>query len=67
MKMNGYRKLTDADLRKNLDELAAENMKLRFQKASMQLANPARVKQIRQDIARIQTILGERIRQEVGA
>ncbi|MFQ5355309.1 MAG: 50S ribosomal protein L29 [Mariprofundaceae bacterium] len=67
MKMKGYRKLTDAELSKNLDELAAESMKLRFQKASMQLASPARVKQIRRDIARIRTILGERIRQEVGA
>jgi large subunit ribosomal protein L29 len=65
MKADTLRKLSDADLRKRLDELAEEGMKLRFQNASMQLANPARIRQIRRDVARIKTILTERTRQEV--
>jgi large subunit ribosomal protein L29 len=35
---------------------------LRFQRASGQLENTARVRQVRRDIARIKTILGERAR-----
>ncbi len=35
---------------------------LRFQKASGQLENTARVRQVRRDIARIKTVLGERTR-----
>jgi len=65
MKPNELKKLSDAELAKRLDELAAEGMKLRFQKASMQLANPARIRQVRRDIARVQTVLSERIRKEV--
>jgi len=65
MKLNELKKLSDAELVERLDELAAEGMKLRFQKASMQLANPARIRQVRRDIARIQTMQSERIRKEV--
>lgn len=56
------RALSQEELRQRLDELAAEGMKLRFQQASMQLANPARVKQVRREIARIKTILAEKSR-----
>ena len=55
-----------ADLRtKSVDELKTELMalkkealNLRFQKASGQLENTARVRQVRRDIARILTVLG---------
>ncbi|MDQ6993215.1 MAG: 50S ribosomal protein L29 [Mariprofundus sp.] len=47
-------------LTERMDELAAENMKLRFQKATMQLNNTARVGQVRREIARIKTILAQR-------
>jgi len=59
-KAKELRDLTDADLKVRMDELAAENMKLRFQKATMQLNNTARVGQVRREIARIQTILASR-------
>ena len=49
-----------ADLSERMDELAAEHMKLRFQRATMQLSNTARVGQVRREIARIKTILAER-------
>ena len=46
-----------------LDTLGKEIFNLRFQRASGQLENTARVRQVRRDIARIKTILGERQRQ----
>jgi len=65
MKPEELRKLSESELMKKLDDLASEGMKLRFQKASMQLANPARIGHIRRDIARVQTVLSERVRNEV--
>jgi large subunit ribosomal protein L29 len=60
MKANEIRKLADAELKEKLDELAAEGMKLRFQKSTMQLTNTARIGQVRGEIAQIKTILAER-------
>ncbi len=59
-KAKELRELSDADLKERVNELAAEGMKLRFQKATMQLTNTARVGQVRREIARIKTILAER-------
>ena len=60
MKTKEIRSLSDSELNEKLDELAAEGMKLRFQKSTMQLTNTARIGQVRGDIARIKTILAER-------
>ncbi|MDQ6961143.1 MAG: 50S ribosomal protein L29 [Mariprofundaceae bacterium] len=60
MSATELRKLSDVDLNKQLDVLAEEGMKLRFQKATMQLSNSARIKKVRGEIARIKTILTER-------
>jgi len=54
---------TDDELTEQLDTLGKEAFNLRFQRANGQLENTARVKQVRRDIARIKTILGERHRQ----
>ncbi len=59
-KAKDLREMKDVELNARMDELAAENMKLRFQKATMQLNNTARVGQVRHEIARIKTILAER-------
>jgi len=59
-KAKELRAMSDAELQARMDELASEAMKLRFQKATMQLSNPARIAQVRREIARIKTILGER-------
>ena len=53
---------TDDELTEQLDTLGREAFNLRFQRANGQLENTARVKQVRRDIARINTILGERHR-----
>jgi len=50
------------ELRQSLADLGKERFNLRFQVASGQLENTARVRQVRRDIARINTILSERTR-----
>ena len=62
MKASDVRAKTDDELKSELDQLRKERFNLRFQKASGQLENTARVRQVRRDIARITTILGERAR-----
>ena len=48
------------ELSGQLVELKKEQFNLRFQRATGQLENTARVRQVRREIARIRTILGER-------
>ena len=45
---------------RSLLALKKEQFNLRFQRASGQLENTARVREVRRDIARIKTILGQR-------
>jgi large subunit ribosomal protein L29 len=63
MKPVDVRAKTDDELTEQLDTLGRETFNLRFQRANGQLENTARVRQVRRDIARIKTILGERRRQ----
>jgi large subunit ribosomal protein L29 len=62
MKAVDIRHKTDDELKSELDQLTKEAFNLRFQRASGQLENNARVRQVRRDIARIKTIMGERAR-----
>jgi large subunit ribosomal protein L29 len=62
MKAADVRAKTDDELKSELDQLAKERFNLRFQKASGQLENTSRVRQVRRDIARIKTILAQRAR-----
>ena len=48
------------DLVAKLGELKAELFNLRFQLATGQLENTARIKMVKKDIARVKTILAER-------
>ena len=63
MKANDVRAKTDDELTVQLDLLGKEIFNLRFQRANGQLENTARFRQVRRDVARIKTILGERRRQ----
>ena len=63
MKAADVRAKTNDELTEQLDNLGKEVFNLRFQRANGQLENTARVRQVRRDIARIKTILGERHRQ----
>lgn len=62
MKAADVRAKTDGELEGELDILGKEIFNLRFQRANGQLENTARVRQVRRDIARIKTVLGERHR-----
>jgi large subunit ribosomal protein L29 len=63
MKAADVRAKTNDELTEQLDTLGKEVFNLRFQRANGQLENTARVRQVRRDIARIKTILGELHRQ----
>ena len=60
MKASDIRSRTDDELSEEVDTLSKEIFNLRFQRASGQLENTARVRQVRRNIARIKTILDER-------
>ena len=55
MKATDVKQLTDDQLKDELLKLKKEQFNLRFQKASGQIDNTARVRQVRRDIARIKT------------
>ena len=59
MKAQALREMTQLELKQQLDELYQEQFNLRFQRASHQLDNTARVRQVRRDIARVKTIMTE--------
>ena len=52
--------LTDVELEHRLGEAKEELFNLRFQNATGQLDNSARLGQVRKDIARVETLLRER-------
>ena len=54
------REMTDAELVEALGEAKEEQFNLRFQLATNQLDNHARVKDVKRDIARMLTIIRER-------
>jgi len=59
MKATDLRAKSQDELRVELTSLKKEQFNLRFQAASGQLENTARVRDIRRDVARINTILTE--------
>lgn len=60
MKAKEIREMSNEELVKQIDVLKDELFNLRFQQATGQLENTARLKQVRKDIARIKTIQTER-------
>jgi large subunit ribosomal protein L29 len=61
-KVEGMRVKSDDQLTGDLVELKREAFNLRFQGATGQLERPARIKEVRRDIARIKTLQSERSR-----
>ncbi|MGH6926798.1 MAG: 50S ribosomal protein L29 [Dongiaceae bacterium] len=57
MKIQDLRTKTPDQLKTELTALKKEAFNLRFRRAGGQLENTARVRQVRRDIARIQTLL----------
>ena len=64
MKTSAYleelKTLTVADLQAQLVDAKKELFNLRFQNATNQLDNTARIKEVRKNIARIQTVITEK-------
>ena len=60
MKAADLREKTPDQLREELVALKKEAFNLRFQAATGQLENTARVGQVRKDIARVKTVLNEK-------
>ena len=58
---------TDDQLAESLVELKREQFNLRFQAATNQLERPARVKEVRRNIAQIKTLQNERARSAANA
>ena len=59
-KIGDLRAKTDDQLSGDLGDLKREAFNLRFQAATNQLERPARIKEVRRDIARIRTLQSER-------
>jgi large subunit ribosomal protein L29 len=60
MKAMEIRELTVDDLRARVTELEDQIFRLRIQKSMGQLEAPGKVREVRRDLARIKTILGEK-------
>ena len=60
MKAEEIRTKTLDELEGQLGDLKKEQFNLRFQKATGQLENVARVRQVRRDIARIKTVAAQK-------
>lgn len=61
MKASELRKLTNQELEARISELTEELFNLRFQLAVGQLENTARIKTVKKTIARMKTIISERV------
>ncbi|MEW9854078.1 50S ribosomal protein L29 [Novosphingobium sp. M1R2S20] len=59
-KIEDLRAKTDDQLNSELADLKREQFNLRFQAATSQLERPARIKEVRRDIARIKTLQTQR-------
>ena len=64
MKASELRDMTTLELDNKLADLKKELFNLRFQHAINQLDNPARLKAVKKDIARVKTIMLERSQSE---
>ena len=61
MKPNEIREMSVDDLKTKIEELTKERFNLRFRSATESIENPMRFRAIRRDIARLNTILREKV------
>lgn len=64
MKIDDLKTKSEDELKVELDSLKKEAFNLRFQQATGQLENTARVRQVRRSVARVKTILSGKNTQE---
>jgi len=60
VKAKEFRELTVEELKQRENDLAGEYFNLKFQLATNQLSNTMKLTQVKQDIARVKTILREK-------
>ena len=60
LKAADLRQLSGDELRSKVSELKEELFRLRFQAATGQLEDTARIREVRKDLARVYTVLQER-------
>ena len=60
MKINKINEMSSPELEKELGELKTELFKLKFSLATNGLENPMKIKEVKKDIARINTVLRQR-------
>ena len=60
MKINKIREMSSPELENELGELKTELFKLKFSLATNGLDNPMKIKEVKRDIAKINTVLTER-------
>lgn len=60
MKVKELKELTMEELDQQLTEIRKEQFNLKLQQVSGQLENPARIKELRRTVARIQTIQNQK-------
>ena len=66
-KASDFRSKSPDQLKEDLMQLKKEQFNLRFQQATGQLEKTARIKVVRRDIARVQTLLREQARADAEA
>jgi len=55
MKKINFKEMSDAELTAQLEDIRKESFNLRNQRKTGQLENPARLRQLRRDVARVMT------------
>ena len=61
MKKKETKKLTKDEMVKNIDKLKKDLFNFRFQKINGEVKNPAKISETKKSIARLKTILREKI------
>jgi large subunit ribosomal protein L29 len=64
VKAEKIREMSDDELEKKQEDLSEELFRMRLQKATAQLDRPAKIREVRKDLARVKTVLSERRRSE---
>lgn len=64
MNVKEIREKSNEELLKTIDEFKEELFDLRFKRATGQIENPMRIRELRKSIARIKTVLTERANKE---
>ena len=61
MKKKELNKMTKDQALKNIDKMKKDLFNFRFQKINTQVANPSKIKETKKNIARLKTLLKEKL------